>query len=223
MEPGALAPYESALLADAGPSLALHAADGTVVALDVARWLAPTDACDESVLDRCAGPVLDVGCGPGRFVSALTDRGIAALGVDIAETAVALARGRGLAAMVRSVFADLPGEGRWPTVLLMDGNIGIGGDPGRLLRRTARLLGPGGRLIVETPDGVEYDEVLDVRFTEHGRPVGPIFAWARVGAEALHRHAVANGYSAGESWAADGRRFTVLTPRPDRPRIVSIR
>ena len=129
MEPGALAPYESALLDDTRPLLALHAADGTVVALDVARWLAPTDACDESVLDRCTGPVLDVGCGPGRFVSALTDRGIAALGVDIAETAVALARGRGLAAMVRSVFSDLPGEGRWPTVLLMDGNIGIGGDP----------------------------------------------------------------------------------------------
>ena len=223
MEPGALAPYESALVADSGPTLALHAADGTVVALEVARWLAPTDACDETVLDRCAGPVLDVGCGPGRFVSALTERGVAALGVDIAETAVALARRKGLAAMVRSVFSDLPGEGRWPTVLLMDGNIGIGGDPARLLRRISRLLAPGGRLIVETPDGIEYDEVLDVRFTEHGRPVGPVFTWARVGTAALAGYAEANGYSVGESWAGDGRRFTVLVPRPDRPRIVSIR
>ena len=38
-------------------------------------------------------------------------------------------------ALVRSVFETLPGEGRWDTVLLMDGNIGIGGDPAALLGR----------------------------------------------------------------------------------------
>ena len=205
---------------------ALHAADGRVVALDVARWLAPTDACDETVLDRCTGPVLDVGCGPGRFVSALTERGVAALGVDIAETAVALARGAGhRRRCVRSVFSDLPGEGRWPTVLLMDGNIGIGGDPARLLRRVARLLAPGGRLIVETPDG---DRVRrGARRALHRARTRPSARCSRGPGSAPRRcagYAEANGYSVRRVL---GRRTGGGSPCwcrvPDRPRIVSIR
>ena len=121
-----------------GPARAAHRRRPSIVELDVARWLAAADDADDTVLDRCTGPVLDVGCGPGRFVSSLDARGVAALGVDIAETAVALTRGQGMPALLRDVFHDLPGEGRWPTVLLMDGNIGIGGDPARLLARIAR-------------------------------------------------------------------------------------
>ena len=35
------------------------------------------------------------------------------------------------------MFEPLPGEGRWGTVLLLDGNVGIGGDPVALLERAA--------------------------------------------------------------------------------------
>ncbi len=135
MDVGALAPYER-VLTDVGP-LGLHTEDGRVIPLDVRRWLAGADAADETVLTRCESPVIDIGCGPGRLVTSLSRRGMAALGVDIAETAVALTRGQGMPALLRSVFHDLPGEGRWPTALLIDGNIGIGGDPLRLLNRVA--------------------------------------------------------------------------------------
>ena len=87
-----------------------------------------------------AGPVLDVGCGPGRFVIGLAQRGTVALGVDPAPAAVALCRSRGAPVLQKSVFDPLPGQGRWRTVLLADGNIGIGGDPAAAaapLRRTA--------------------------------------------------------------------------------------
>jgi SAM-dependent methyltransferase len=208
MEAGALAPYEAALRT-AGP-LELHTESGDVIVLDIRRWLAGTDACDDTVLDRCHGPVLDVGCGPGRFVSALSARGIAALGVDIAETAIALTRGQGFPALLRSVFGDLPGEGRWPSVLLMDGNIGIGGDPLRLLARVGSLLAPGGVLIVETHPDDEADELLEVRFTENGVPVGPLFDWAHIGRIALLRYAALSGYSVGELWSLDGRTFVAL-------------
>ena len=49
--------------------------------------------------------------------------------------AVAQTPDRGVAAIRRNVFDALPGEGRWRTALLADGNIGIGGDPAALLRR----------------------------------------------------------------------------------------
>ena len=86
----------------------------------------------------------------------------------------------GACAIHRSVFDPLPGQGRWVTALLADGNIGIGGYPDELLRRCARLLAPGGRLLIE----VERDDI-DERMTawlEHadGRR-GPVFPWARLG------------------------------------------
>ncbi|HEV7203956.1 MAG TPA: methyltransferase domain-containing protein [Jatrophihabitans sp.] len=208
MELGALAPYERALRTS-GP-LGLRTDDGRVIALDVARWLAGADDADRSVVDRCTGPVLDVGCGPGRFVSALNARGIAALGVDIAETAVALTRGQGFPALLRSVFGDLPGEGRWPTVLLIDGNIGIGGDPLRLLTRIRALLRPGGCLVVETHEDDDADDLIEVRFTSHGTVVGPPFDWASVGREPLLRYAAMAGYSLDEAWSSDGRSFVAL-------------
>ena len=78
MRADSLAPYESALL-DQTP-LGLHTAGGEIIPLDVTRWLAPPDDVDRAVIERCAGPTLDVGCGPGRFVAALAERGVPALG-----------------------------------------------------------------------------------------------------------------------------------------------
>jgi hypothetical protein len=43
--------------------------------------------------------------------------------------------------------------------LLANGNIGIGGYPGELLRRCARLLAPGGALLIEVEDD-DVDERL---------------------------------------------------------------
>jgi len=110
--------------------------------------------------------------------------------VDISGIAVARVRQAGACALHRSVFARLPGQGRWVTVLLADGNIGIGGVPDALLRRCARLLAPGGRLLIE----VEHDDI-DERMTawlEHpdGRR-GPVFPWARLGVSALLKRAAA--------------------------------
>ena len=209
MRPGALAPYEEALRRST--PLGLRTVSGELITLDIARWLAGADAADATVLERCIGPVLDIGCGPGRFVSSLAQRGIATLGVDIAESAVALTRGQGLPALLRDVFGALPGEGRWPTVLLMDGNVGIGGDPARLLRRVRALLRAGGRLLVETHADQAAHEVLSVQFWSGGRAVGPVFEWAQVGYRALRGYASAAGYSVSDVWSRDGRAFAVLT------------
>ena len=121
-----------------------------VTRLDVPAdaWTGSLDG-DQAVLDLCTGPTLDVGCGPGRMTQLLAERGEIVLGIDVVPEAVWQTRDRGVAAILRDVFERVPAEGRWETVLLAGGNLGIGGDPVRLLRRIAQLLAPGGRVVAD--------------------------------------------------------------------------
>jgi SAM-dependent methyltransferase len=175
--------------------------------LDV--WLGPAGAVDERVLDRARGPVLDVGCGPGRHVHALARRGVLAVGVDVSPVAVALARGRGATVLEASIFDRLPGAGRWCTGLLLDGNIGIGGRPEALLRRLGTLLIPGGVVLAELDPpgaGVVRSRVR----LEDGASTGTWFAWARVGAEAIAIPARAAGLRLADRWCDGERWFAAL-------------
>jgi hypothetical protein len=141
-----LSPFDNALRAE---HCVLELADGARISLPVARWHAAADDADELLLDRCAGPTLDIGCGPGRLTIALGARGVPVLGVDVSPVAVRLTRRGGGAALQRDVFGRMPGVGRWRHTVLADGNIGIGGDPFALLRRVAALLDVGGTALVE--------------------------------------------------------------------------
>ncbi len=157
-------PYANALRTGRGP-LFLRRSDGRLLPLDVERWCSRAGFADLSALHRCEEPVLDVGCGPGRLVAELASLGRRALGIDVSEAAVARTRGLGGTALLRSVFEPLPGEGRWGTLLLLDGNIGIGGDPAALLDRAADLLVTDGLLIAETAPA-DVDERFRVRLDD---------------------------------------------------------
>jgi hypothetical protein len=95
-----------------------------------------------------------------------------------------LTRRRGGTAIQRDLFAPLPAESSWEQVLLADGNICIGGDPGRTLRRVGDLLAPGGTVVVEIdpPSAAAGQEMLP---WETHREVGHWFPWSRVTAAAL--------------------------------------
>ncbi|WP_330358402.1 class I SAM-dependent methyltransferase [Streptomyces chartreusis] len=206
-------PYATALRAGRGP-LFLRRADGWLLPLDVERWCAHADRVDLEVLDRCEGAVLDVGCGPGRLVAALSARGRTVLGIDVSETAVHHAARLGGEVLRRSVFDRLPGEGQWGTVLLMDGSVGIGGDPSALLDRVAGLLSPGGLLIAETAP-FDVDERVEVQVVDvvDSPTSDAAFLWARLGTPALLRHARRTRWSAVAHWTAGGRCFVALRSR----------
>ena len=166
------------------------------------------------MLDRVRAPVLDVGCGPGRHALALTLRGVAALGVDTAASAAAIAARRGVPVLVRSVFEPIPGVGTWGTALLMDGSIGIGGDPEALLRRIRQLVRWDGRALAEVGPPGTPTESLWVRGEVGGSPIGGWFPWAVVGADGLSEIAKASGFRVGELWTRTDRWFARLDARP---------
>ncbi|TXK17656.1 bifunctional 2-polyprenyl-6-hydroxyphenol methylase/3-demethylubiquinol 3-O-methyltransferase UbiG [Homoserinibacter sp. GY 40078] len=181
------------------------------VRVEVERFLAAADAGDEAIVADASGPVLDVGCGPGRMVHAAIMAGHLALGVDISETAVRIGQDHGLPVLQRSVFHDLPGEGEWGTVLLIDGNIGIGGDPVTLLARCGELMHPEGRVIVEAHPEPERDRVFMGIVVDDLDHESLPFPWAEVGAERLRVHARRAGLTVVREWSTRGRAFTELS------------
>jgi SAM-dependent methyltransferase len=177
--------------------------------LPVAHWTRTADASDRAVLAHCTGATLDIGCGPGRMSAHLAELGRSVLGVDVVAEAVEQTRSRGVTALRRDIFAPMPGEGRWETALLADGNIGIGGDPARLLRRVHALLAPRGRVVVDLAPyglGIQTASVMLRTERQSSRP----FAWTVVGAEAIGAIAQAAGFSVDGTHEYAGRWFAIL-------------
>lgn len=188
----------------------LELATGERIDLSTERWRATPDPGDELLLNSCTGPTIDIGCGPGRLTAALTERGVAALGTDISAVAVRLTLAAGAPAVRRDVFDRQPGEGRWRHALLADGNIGIGGDPVRLLRRVRELLCAGGSALVEVEppgSGLRHDRVrVSTDETDGAR----WFDWAWLGSDAAADAAAEAGLTTNWLREAGGRWFTEL-------------
>jgi SAM-dependent methyltransferase len=184
--------------------------DGTCRNLPLEQWLGPLGAADAGVLERAAGPVLDVGCGPGRHVLALARSGVLALGVDVTPAAVGYARSRGAAVVLGSVFAPVPGAGHWRTALLLDGNIGIGGRPVALLQRLSSLLRLDGTLLCELdPPGSPTRSEL-IALEDRAGTRSAWFPWARVSVDAVQNLAASAALSLESTWLQDGRWFAQL-------------
>jgi SAM-dependent methyltransferase len=196
--------FASAL--DGAPTVVVGLGDEPMV-LPVHLWSRAADDSDHELVALCDGPTLDIGCGPGRLTEALTVRGHLALGIDVVPTAVAMTVDRGVPAMRRDVFDRLPGEGRWHSALLADGNIGIGGDPVRLLQRVRAVVVPGGRVVVEL-DGPGSTAMSGWAALEGSHTRSRPFRWATLGVDDVRRVAAAAGFDGvrvhrlGHRWAA---------------------
>ena len=202
--------FASAAEGDLRPRL-LRLADGRLVALPVARWAGPVSEADESMLCRAGGPVLDVGCGPGRLTAALHARGVDVLGVELLPAVPVLAREAGAPLHIGDVFGPLPATPGWRTVLLADGNVGIGGDIPRMLRRVRGLLAPGGSVLCELHPEGDGAAPGPVRLEGLGT-TSAWFPWALLGPVGVASAAAPAGLTVTERWERDGRLFARLTP-----------
>ncbi|QKJ19409.1 class I SAM-dependent methyltransferase [Microbacterium hominis] len=189
-------PWGSALRTRRTGTLRLRRVSSGEVAQEweVGALCGPAGTEDLAVLGAVRSPVLDVGCGPGRMVRAAAAGAAAALGIDVSAEAVRLARLAGTPALERSVFDRLPLEGRWGTILLLDGNIGIGGNPTQLLERCAALLDDGGTVVVESASTPDLDETDVFTVIDDTDGESEPFAWARAGWRAVAAHASRAGF-----------------------------
>lgn len=114
---------------------------------DFAAWR----GVERDAMEYAQGRVLDVGCGAGRFMLWLRDRGRDVVGMDISPGAIAACRRRGLNEVHPLSIGQVSRRlGLFDTVLLLGGNMALLGSADRAKRnlaRLARVTSPGGRLL----------------------------------------------------------------------------
>ncbi|MBV9472851.1 MAG: class I SAM-dependent methyltransferase [Solirubrobacterales bacterium] len=98
--------------------------------------------------------VLDLGCGDGRFTEALARAGSQPVGVEVAEAARGRASGRhpGLDFRLAPIEGPLPLEDNSFDVVWASEVVEHVADTARWLSEVRRVLVPGGRLLLTTPD-----------------------------------------------------------------------
>jgi SAM-dependent methyltransferase len=182
----------------------------TRVTMDVSRWNADADDADLTLLSRVTGPVLDIGCGPGRMVRAALDLGMHAVGIDVSAAALDIASSLGGSFFRGSVFDRVPGEGMWQTTLLVDGNVGIGGDIPNLLARCRNLLSPSGEIVVELNADAAHEEHFFAEVVDSRGNRSDSFPWAEIGLDRLRLMLARLDLELIQSWELDGRSFCRL-------------
>lgn len=120
--------------------------------------------------------VLDLGCGAGRFVSALAEAGAEPVGVELAEAALERARRNVPGADLRLLAPDgsVPLEHGSVDLVWCSEVLEHVADGGHLLLEARRVLRPGGRLLVTVPyhGRLKAAAIALARFEEHFDPEG---------------------------------------------------
>jgi SAM-dependent methyltransferase len=156
--------------------------DGFVNRFDSAAsyFRAPRSDGEREVLDSVAGPVLDLGAGPGSYALYYQRRGLPVTAADSSPGALAVCRERGCSDVqvmdLRALRLETAGYG---AILIMGNTLGLHQTPETLpglLRSLCRALDPGGALICNTIDPLDTLADEHLRYhrmnRERGLPPG---------------------------------------------------
>ncbi|MFE0347108.1 methyltransferase domain-containing protein [Streptomyces griseoluteus] len=153
-------------------------ADDLIALLDTADRLPGAVALRARSYDLLsAGPgmlAVDVGCGAGRAVAELAERGVRAIGVDPSEPMIAVARGRWPEADFRNAGAyDVPLPDASVDAYRADKVFHELAEPERALIEARRVLVPGGRIALFGQDWdiivIDSDDPALTRTIVHAR------------------------------------------------------
>jgi SAM-dependent methyltransferase len=130
-----------------------------VATMSIGGYLLPPEqwpAKDQEALAEVLGRTLDIGCGGGRFLIPLQERGHDVVGIDVSPLSLEVCRQRGGRDLREMSITKVDGRvGPIDTILMMGNNFCLFGNPGRarrLLRRFHRLTSPQGRIVAESRD-----------------------------------------------------------------------
>ena len=162
------------------PELLLETDGGKSVPAMHPEWFFRTyeqwDWWDRELLSLIAsGPALDLGCGAGRTALYLQDRGFEVTAVDASPGAVEACRLRGVRDVRLGDLNGPPADRDWAAVLLLCGNLGLGGswDGNRkLLASLAQISAPSAMLI---GDSVNSSDSAAIGLRIHYR--GSVTPW----------------------------------------------
>lgn len=159
--------------------------DGYIDAHPAAGYFAPYEAwspAEQESMSYVRGRVLDIGCGAGRHVLHLQEKGFDVVGIDLSPLAVEVCRRRGVRdARVMSITEIGPGLGQFGAILMMGANFGLFANPRRaklLLRRFHRMTSPEARVVTQARDPYRTDNEFHVAYhrrnQERGRMGGQL-------------------------------------------------
>jgi SAM-dependent methyltransferase len=146
------------------------------------------------------GPVIDLGAGAGRAALHLQERGLPVTAVEASPGAAEVCRRRGVADVRLGDLNDPPADQPWAAVLLLCGNLGLGGSwqgNRRLLTRLAELVAPGAILVGDcvTPDGpaqvmlrIRYRGLVTPWWPQYNIPAGQMAALIEGTGWRIERH-----------------------------------
>jgi SAM-dependent methyltransferase len=169
----------------------LEVDDGTVAPAMHPEWFfrefSAWDWWDQELLSSVdEGPVLDLGAGAGRSSLYLQARGFDVTAIESSVGAAEVCRRRGIDDVRVGDLNDPPTDRRWRTVLLLCGNLGLGGSwdgNRRLLARLAELTDSGAVLI---GDSVNYEGNAELSLRiRHGDLVSPWWRQRNVAASEI--------------------------------------
>ena len=140
---------------------------------------------ETKLLAQAKSPSLDVGCGAGRTLLWLDQRGIEATGIDLSFGAVEVSRSRGCRDVrhgdIMTSGVDLLPRDAFQTVFLFGNNVGIGGTmdgAAQLLQNIALVTRPGGQLFITGLDVAQTDNPNHLQYhlanLSKGKPRGEI-------------------------------------------------
>ena len=110
---------------------------------------------DREALARVRGRVLDGGAGAGSLALLLQADGVEVTAVEVIPEAVEIMRARGVLDARAGRLEDLPETGAFDTILLLMNGTALAGTLdglAPLLQALARLLAPGGQVLVDSTD-----------------------------------------------------------------------
>ena len=122
------------------------------------------------------GRVLDIGCGAGRHLVYLKEKGFDCLGIDISDLALEVCKKRGLKNVKNMSIGNIDPEiGNFDTIILLGNNFGLLRTLKKAKKRLERFNGitnPKAHILIESNDYSEINDAIHKEYLEFNKQRG---------------------------------------------------